>query len=165
MVRKQQRDGSIRSSGLVCFVSGGTLKRAFTNEREEVGDGQGVTFGLWGSLAGPPSSFTSVFGLASGLIITSPDIPVDPSTATNVDSVAPNFSQTSNMLWICTFFKVFPRRSRIKSKERFQACLCILLHSIGLNSLNEWCLHRVDWKLLHNALYNVTGTVRQWKML
>lgn len=39
-----------------------------------------VTFGLWGSLVLPPSSFTSVFGFPSALVVPSPDTPAAPST-------------------------------------------------------------------------------------
>lgn len=43
--------------------------------------GGGGTFGLGGSLVGPPSSLRSILALASGLITPSPDRPADPSTA------------------------------------------------------------------------------------
>lgn len=55
-------------------------KRGNCRERDgERKKGQGGTFGLWGSLAGPLSSFTSVFAFPSALIIPSPDIPMAPT--------------------------------------------------------------------------------------
>lgn len=97
MARKQQRSsplcwGSICWSDLVCFIRRARSRnknKTRENEKErtrgncrvrrEEDKGQGGTFGLWGSLAGPPSSFTSAFAFPSGLIIPSPDIPMAPS--------------------------------------------------------------------------------------
>lgn len=44
---------------------------------------QKVTFGLWGSLVVPLSSFTSVFGFPSVLVVPSPDAPAAPSQRKN----------------------------------------------------------------------------------
>lgn len=46
-----------------------------------------LTFGLWGSLAAPPSSLPSVFGLPSAPVVPSPDAPEAPSPRRRDDSL------------------------------------------------------------------------------
>lgn len=93
-------------------------------DRKKEREGQSGTFGFWGSLVGPVSSFTSALGFPSELIMLSPDIPIAPS---------PRMRKQEN---ICA--KFYTLKKNISMVDLFFAHIHVLVKNDYLQDYNEW---------------------------